>query len=265
MRPHNVPFVFLGVGMLWFGWFGFNAGSALTSGTAAGVTFTNTQTATAAAMIGWLIIERVRDGHFTTVGAASGAVAGLVGITPSCSSVNPMGAMAVGLFTGAICAVAIGLKFRFGFDDSLDVVGVHMIGGLTGTLLIGLFATDHAPAGVNGLFYHGGTTQLKRQAIGAFAVMGYSFFVTLVIAYLLHLIMGFRISEDDELEGIDISEHAESAYELQSIGSALSRGTGGFGGGGGGGELAFAGAAPPGAAQRPSANANSDGGTKVEL
>jgi len=260
MRPHNVPFIFLGASMLWFGWFGFNAGSALTAGTGAGVTFTNTNTATAAAMIGWLLIERVRDGHFTTFGAASGAVAGLVGITPSCSSVNPLGAIAVGLFTGGICCIACGLKFRFRFDDSLDVVGVHMIGGLTGTLLIGLFATDHAPAGVNGLFYHGGTTQLKRQAIGAFAVMGWSFFVTLIIAYLLHLIMGFRISDDQELEGIDISEHAETAYEFATHGSApvrlSSSGTGA-------GALAFAGAAPPGPA--PGSNANSDGGTKVEL
>jgi Amt family ammonium transporter len=223
MRPHNVPFVFLGASMLWFGWFGFNAGSSLTAGTGAGVTFTNTNTATASAMIGWLIVERFRDGKFTTVGAASGAVAGLVGITPSCSSVNPVGAMVVGLVTGAVCSLAISLKFKLNLDDSLDVVGVHMFGGLCGTLLIGLLATDHAPAGVNGLFYGGGMTQLRRQAIGAFAVMGWSFFVTLIIGYLLHLILGFRISEEEELEGIDITSHAESAYELTAVGSPLAR------------------------------------------
>jgi Amt family ammonium transporter len=225
MRPHNVPFVFLGMGLLWFGWFGFNAGSALAAGTPASVVFMNTQTATASAMIGWLVIEKLRDGHMTTLGAASGAVAGLVGITPSCSAVNPMGAIAVGMITGAICSLAIGLKFKLGFDDSLDVVGVHMVGGLTGTLLIGFLATDKAPAAVNGLFYGGGWEQMRRQVIGAFAVMGYSFFMTLIIGYILHLILGFRISEDEEMAGIDVSSHAESAYELTLIGAPQARHT----------------------------------------
>jgi Amt family ammonium transporter len=257
MRPHNVPFIFLGASMLWFGWFGFNAGSALTAGTGAGVTFTNTNTATAAAMIGWLIIERVRDGHFTTFGAASGAVVGLVAITPSCSSVNPLGAIAVGMLSGGICALACSIKFKLGFDDALDVVGVHMIGGLCGTLLIGLLATDHAPAGVNGLFYGGGLTQLKRQAIGAFSVMGYSFFVTLIIAYLLHLVLGFRISDDQELEGIDYTEHAETAYEFATHGSSTPRVSTGA--------LAFAGTAPPGGIPHGPPHANADGGSRVEL
>jgi Amt family ammonium transporter len=225
MRPHNVPFVFLGMGLLWFGWFGFNAGSALAAGTPASVVFMNTQTATAAAMIGWLLVERLRDGHFTTLGAASGAVAGLVGITPSCSSVSPMGAIAIGAITGAMCSLAIGLKFKMGFDDSLDVVGVHMVGGLTGTILIGLFATDKAPAAINGVFYGGGWDQMRRQVIGAFAVLGYSFFATLIIGYILHLILGFRISEEAELTGIDVASHAESAYELTAIGAPQARHT----------------------------------------
>jgi len=221
MRPHNVPFVFLGASLLWFGWFGFNSGSSVTAGTGAGVTFTNTNTATASAMIGWLIIEKIRDGHFTTLGAASGAVAGLVAITPSCSSVNPLGAIAVGLFTGALCSAAVSIKFRLGLDDSLDVVAVHMLGGLSGTLLIGLFATDRAPAGVNGVFYHGGWDQMRRQAIGAFSVMAWSFFVTLIIGYLLHKTIGFRVSEDAETQGVDLMQHAETAYELHSAGALM--------------------------------------------
>jgi Amt family ammonium transporter len=184
---------------------------------------------------------------------------GLVAITPSCSSVNPLGAIAIGLISGGICALACSIKFRLRFDDALDVVGVHMIGGLCGTLLIGLFATDHAPAGVNGLFYGGGLTQLKRQAIGAFSVMGYSFFVTLIIAYLLHLILGFRISEDQELEGIDYTEHAETAYEFATHGSGSAR----LGAPSGTGLMAFSGAAPPGVV--PHSAANADGGSKVDL
>jgi Amt family ammonium transporter len=218
MRPHNLTLVFLGTGLLWFGWFGFNAGSAVAANNTAGVTFLNTQVATAAAVIGWLLIERIRDGHFTSLGAASGAVAGLVAITPSCNTVNPMGAIAIGVITGAVCALAISLKFKLGYDDSLDVVGVHMVGGLMGTLLIGLFATASAPAGVDGLFYGGGTDQLGKQAVGAFAVLGYSFIVTLIIGYALHAVMGFRVSEDEEQAGVDVSTHAETAYELTTVG-----------------------------------------------
>jgi len=260
MRPHNVPFVFLGMAMLWFGWFGFNAGSALAAGTPASVVFVNTQTATAAAMVGWLIVERLRDGHFTTLGAASGAVAGLVGITPSCSSVNPMGAIAVGAITGAVCSLAIGLKFKLGLDDSLDVVGVHMFGGLTGTLLIGFLATDKAPAAVNGLFYGGGWDQERRQVIGAFAVMGYSFFATLIIGYILHLVLGFRISEEEELEGIDVSHHAESAYELTNIGAPQARHTIGTHSP----VPAYAGGPPP-PPPPPGPPANSATGSRVDL
>ena len=156
MRPHNLTLVMIGAGLLWFGWFGFNSGSAVSAGTTASVAWVNTFGATGAAMAGWLLTERIRDGHATSLGAASGIVAGLVAITPSCSSVSPVGALVVGLLAGAACAYAVGLKFRFGFDDSLDVVGVHLVGGLVGTLAIGFLATAEAPAKVDGLFYGGG-------------------------------------------------------------------------------------------------------------
>ncbi|WP_019876422.1 ammonium transporter [Sporichthya polymorpha] len=227
MRPHNVPFVMLGAALLWFGWFGFNAGSAVAANNTAGVAFLNTQVATAAAVIGWLIVERIRDGHFTMLGAASGMVTGLVAITPSCNTVNPMGAIGIGAIAGAICCAALSIKFKFGFDDSLDVVAVHMVGGLVGTLLIGVFATADAPAGVDGLLFGGGAEQLGKQAVGAFAVLGYSFVVTLILGLILHKTIGFRIDEDAEVEGIDVNEHGETAYELGSVGSPLARPTGG--------------------------------------
>jgi ammonium transporter, Amt family len=214
VRPHNLPFVMLGAGLLWFGWYGFNAGSALSANASAAETFTTTTIATAAAMLSWLLVERIRDGHATTLGAASGIVAGLVAITPSCSSVNVVGALAIGLIGGAVCALAVGLKFKLGFDDALDVVGVHMIGGLTGTLLIGFFATDEAPAAVKGLFYGGGWSQLEKQAVGAFSVLAYSFVATLVIALVLKYTIGLRVTEEDEASGIDEAQHAETAYEL---------------------------------------------------
>jgi Amt family ammonium transporter len=214
MRPHNLPFVMLGAGLLWFGWYGFNAGSATNSGGIAGSTFITTTIATATAMLAWLLTEKIRDGHATTLGAASGIVAGLVVITPSCSSVNVVGALAIGAIGGCLCALAVGLKFKLGFDDSLDVVGVHMVGGLTGTLLIGFFAAPQAPAAVAGLFYGGGFDQLWRQVVGAFAVLIYSFVVTTILAYLLKFTLGLRLDEEDEANGIDEAEHAETAYEL---------------------------------------------------
>ncbi|TPG36868.1 ammonium transporter [Mycolicibacterium hodleri] len=214
MRPHNLPFVMLGAGLLWFGWYGFNAGSAVSSGGIAGSTFITTTIATGAAMLAWLLTEKIRDGHATTLGAASGIVAGLVVITPSCSSVNVYGALAIGVIGGCLCALAVGLKFKLGFDDSLDVVGVHMVGGLTGTILIGFFATATAPAAVNGLFYGGGVDQLWRQVVGAFAVLIYSFVVTTILAYLLKFTIGLRLDDEEEANGIDEAEHAETAYEL---------------------------------------------------
>jgi Amt family ammonium transporter len=209
----------LGAGLLWFGWYGFNAGSAISSGGVAASTFITTTVATAAAMLSWLLTEKIRDGHATTLGAASGIVAGLVVITPSCSSVNVLGALAIGFIGGVLCALAVGLKFKLGFDDALDVVGVHMIGGLTGTLLIGLFAAPEAPAAVKGLFYGGGFDQLWRQAVGAFAVLFYSFIVTTILAYILKFTLGLRLDEEDEANGIDEAEHAETAYDLTPVGT----------------------------------------------
>jgi Amt family ammonium transporter len=220
MRPHNVPLVMIGAGLLWFGWFGFNAGSALAANNTAAVAWVNTMVATGAATLGWLLVEKLRDGHSTSLGAASGVVAGLVAITPSCSSVSPIGAIVVGAVAGVLCALAVGLKFRFGYDDSLDVVGVHLVGGLVGTILIGFLATAEAPAGVDGLFYGGGVDQLWRQVVGAVAVLVYSFVLTLVIGIVIQKTMGFRITEEDEVTGIDNVEHAESAYDFASLGSS---------------------------------------------
>ncbi len=218
MRPHNLPLVLLGAGLLWFGWFGFNAGSAVAANGTAGVAFINTQVATAAAVIGWLVIEKFRDGKPTTLGLASGAVAGLVAITPACASVTPIGAIFIGLAAGLLCAMAVGLKSRFNFDDSLDVVGIHLVGGLVGSLLIGLFASSASPAGVAGLFDGGGFAQLGKQFVGSFAVLIYSFVVTYVLGKIVQKTIGFRVTEDDERAGIDLAEHAETAYDFSSIG-----------------------------------------------
>jgi len=225
MRPHNLPFVMMGAGLLWFGWYGFNAGSAVSSGGIAGTTFITTTIATAAAMLCWLLTERIRDGHATSLGAASGVVAGLVAITPACSSVNVVGALAIGATAGILCALAVGLKFKFGFDDSLDVVGVHLVGGLVGTLMVGLVAAPEAPAAVAGLFYGGGTDQLWRQAVGAFAVLGYSGVVTAILALLLKYTIGLRLDREAEATGVDEAEHAETAYDFAASGggSVLTR------------------------------------------
>jgi Amt family ammonium transporter len=218
MRPHNLPLVMIGAGLLWFGWFGFNAGSALAANNAASVVFVNTFVATCAAGLAWLLTEKFRDGHATSLGAASGIVAGLVAITPSCSAVSPLGAIIIGVVAGVLCALAVGLKYKFGYDDSLDVVGVHLVGGIVGTLLIGLLATEAAPAGVNGLFYGGGLDQLGKQAIGAFAVLFYSLIVAAIIGFAIKKTMGFRVSDDQELGGVDLALHAESAYEFGDTG-----------------------------------------------
>lgn len=219
MKPQNLTMVMLGAGLLWFGWFGFNAGSALAANNAASVVFLNTFVATCAAAIGWLIVEKIRDGHATSLGAASGIVAGLVAITPACSAVSPIGAIIVGALAGVICALAVTLKYKLRYDDSLDVVGIHLVGGLVGTLLIGFLATAAAPAGVDGLFYGGGAEQLGKQAIGAFAVMFYSLIVAGIIALIIKATIGFRVPADDEYTGVDLTEHAESAYELGESGA----------------------------------------------
>src|SRR5215208_3307716 len=220
MRPHNLPFTMLGAGLLWFGWYGFNAGSATSSGGTAGATFMTTTIATATAMLAWLLTERVRDGKATSLGAASGIVAGLVAITPSCSSVNAVGAIVVGAVAGVLCALAVGLKFKLGYDDSLDVVGVHLVGGMVGTILIGFLAAPEAPAAVAGLFYGGGFDQLWRQAVGAFAVFGYSAIVTAILALIVKYTVGLRLDPEDESSGIDEAEHAETGYDLAAVGSS---------------------------------------------
>ncbi len=219
VKPHNVPSVLLGAGLLWFGWFGFNAGSALLANGTAGQAFVNTQLATAVAGLAWIGTEKIRDGHATNVGFASGAVAGLVAITPACGFVNSMGAVAIGAVAGGLCCLAVALKYRLGFDDSLDVVGVHLVGGIAGTLLIGLLATKKVNNTADGLFFGGGFSQLGKQAIAAGAVLVYSFVLSYIIAQLVDKTIGFRIKEEDELEGIDITTHAESAYDLMGSGT----------------------------------------------
>ena len=220
MRPHNLPFVMLGAGLLWFGWYGFNAGSATSANGIAGSTFVTTTIATAAAMLAWLLTERIRDGKATSLGAASGIVAGLVAITPSCSSVNVLGALVIGAVAGVLCALAVSLKYRLGYDDSLDVVGVHLVGGLVGTLLIGLVATEEAPAGVDGLFYGGGFDQLWKQAVGAFSVLAYCAIVTAILALIVKYTIGLRLADEDEATGPDESQHAEGGYDLAVVGGS---------------------------------------------
>ncbi|WP_187776120.1 ammonium transporter [Antrihabitans cavernicola] len=212
MRPHNLPFVLLGVGLLWFGWFGFNAGSALAADGKASAIFLNTLIAGCLGMLGWLVVEQVRDGRPTTFGAASGVVAGLVAITPSCGTVNILGALVVGLLAGLVCSFAIGWKFRFGYDDSLDVVGVHFVGGVVGTLLIGFFAADIMTGGPQGLFYGGGLGQLGKQLVAVPVVAGYAFGVSFLLGKLIDKTIGFRVTAEDETAGIDFAQHAETAY-----------------------------------------------------
>jgi Amt family ammonium transporter len=215
MRPHNMPLVLLGAGMLWFGWFGFNAGSALSAGSLAATAMINTQIATAAAAMTWVAYEKKRDGKATTLGVASGAVAGAVAITPACGYLNPLGALILGLLAGVVSAWAVTRKYKFGYDDSLDVVGVHGVGGILGMLAIGLLATVTAnEAGANGLFFHGGTTQLGRQVIALAVVALFSFAATWLIATVIQKTIGFRVYRDDELTGLDTTFHAESAYDI---------------------------------------------------
>lgn len=216
MRPHNLPFVMLGAAGLFFGWFGFNAGSALTANATAGLAWVNTAVATSAAILGWILVERFRDGHMTSLGAASGMVAGLVAITPAAGALSPVGSIILGLIAGVVCAYAVGLKYKFGFDDSLDVVGVHMVGGLTGTVLIGLLATD------GGLFYGGGVKLLVIQVLIALCAVIVSGVVTTVLGLALKATMGWRISPEDEVRGIDLAEHSETAYENPTAAARLS-------------------------------------------
>ncbi|MGH3459773.1 ammonium transporter [Aeromicrobium sp.] len=227
-RPHNLPAVLLGAGLLWFGWYGFNAGSALAANGTAALALINTTGTATAAVLGWLIVEVIRDKRATSFGAASGAIAGLVAATPSCGTVSPLGSLVVGLVAGVVCAWAIGVKYRLGYDDSLDVVGVHFVGGVVGMLMIGLLATKTNVAnlgfGSSGLFYGGGLEQLGKQAVAVVAVMVYAFVVTFVIGKLIDMTIGWRIDEEIEVSGIDQAEHLETAYDNIAGGSTISTG-----------------------------------------
>jgi Amt family ammonium transporter len=217
MRPHSLPLVMLGAGLLWFGWFGFNAGSSLAANGTAGLAFMNTQVAAAGGLLGWLLVEKIRNGHATSLGAASGVVAGLVAITPACAFVAPWAAVVIGLVAGGLCALAVSIKYALGFDDSLDVVAVHLVGGIWGSLSIGLFGTSVVNSlGLDGMFYGGGTTLLLKQALGVGLVLAYSFVATLIIGFIIEKTIGFRVKKDAEVEGVDLSEHAETAYEMSS-------------------------------------------------
>ncbi|MET9298356.1 MULTISPECIES: ammonium transporter [Micromonospora] len=216
MKPHNVPMVALGAALLWFGWFGFNAGSELTADGVTALAFINTQVATAAALLGWIVVEWLRDGKPTLVGASSGAIAGLVAITPACAFITPAAAVLLGVVAGAVCALAVGLKYRLGYDDSLDVVGVHFVGGWIGCLWIGLFGTASVSSLVetDGLLVGGDASLLGKQAISALIVSVYSFVVAFALGFVIDKTIGLRVSAEAEVDGIDIAEHAESGYDL---------------------------------------------------
>ena len=208
MRPHNVPMVLLGAGILWFGWFGFNAGSALSAGGLASSAFVATQLGAAGGMLGWLVPERLRHERATTIGAATGAVAGLVAITPASGFVGPMPALLIGLMAGVVCFAAVELKGRLSLDDSLDVVGVHLVGGIVGALLTGVFASLLVnPTGADGSL-----AQVGRQAVAVGVTLVFSFVATMAILRLVDRTVGLRVDETAEEEGLDRSQHGERAY-----------------------------------------------------
>jgi ammonium transporter, Amt family len=209
MQPHNVPLVMLGAALLWFGWFGFNVGAEFLNGMEnVGLITVNTLGATAAAILGWLVIEKLKEGKATSIGAASGAVSGLVAITPACANVTPFWALVLGVIAGVAAALAVDLKFKLGYDDSLDVVGIHLVAGMIGTLYLGFFATD------TGLFTGGDFGQLIVQAIAAFGVLIYSFVVALIIGFGIEKTIGFRVKSEDEIAGVDLVVHGEAAYSF---------------------------------------------------
>ena len=214
MPPHNLPFTVLGTGILWFGWFGFNAGSALAANGLASQALVNTHLAAASAMLSWLLVEKLRAGHASTLGAASGAVAGLVAITPCAGFVGGMAPIFIGLIAGAVCYLALTLKTRFNFDDSLDVIAVHLVGGILGALLLGFFSdTKVNSLGFDGVLFGGGSKLLVNQLIAIGATFAFSFIVTWVVAKILDATIGLRVSAEDELIGLDQSQHSESAYQ----------------------------------------------------
>ena len=220
MPPHSLPLTLLGTGILWFGWFGFNAGSALAADGIAAQAFLNTNNAAAAAMLGWLLVERIKGGHATTLGGASGAVAGLVAITPCAGFVGGLAPIIIGFSAGILCFLAIQLKFKLGYDDSLDVVGVHLVGGIVGSLMVGLFAdTAVNSGGADGLFFGGGGELLGKQFVAVGATMVWSFVISFVLAKVIDATIGFRVSQDDEAVGLDLTQHAEHAYSFGDLGS----------------------------------------------
>jgi len=248
MKPHNLTLTMIGAGLLWFGWYGFNVGSIVFTTDSlsspakfsaqfyseTGVTFMNTTLATMAAMLAWLAMERIMHGKATSLGAASGVVAGLVAITPACGAVNTVGALVVGAVAGVGCAYAVGLKYKFGLDDSLDVVGVHLVGGILGCVLIGFVGTDKSPQGVdglfgtmNGLFYGGNATLLGHQVMGVLFTVVWTGVLTTLIGLAIKYTIGWRVSEDEEIDGIDFAEHGESAYDLDGRSGSVLGGSSG--------------------------------------
>ena len=220
MPPHSLPLTLLGTGILWFGWFGFNAGSALGAGGLAAQALMNTHLAAAAAMLGWLLAEKMKDGHATTLGAASGAVAGLVAITPCAGFVGGVAPLIIGAVAGVVCFLAIQVKFRLRYDDSLDVVAVHLVGGIVGSLLLGLFADTAVNAlGADGLLLGGGASLLGKQLLAVGATFAYSFVMSLVLAKGIQATIGLRVTPEQEAEGLDASQHAEAGYNLGELGS----------------------------------------------
>ncbi|QCX29123.1 ammonium transporter [Nocardioides jishulii] len=226
IKPHNLPLTMIGAGLLWLGWYGFNVGSIVfpADGTEesnalfiaeTGLVWLNTTVAAAAAVVGWMVVEKIRHGKATSLGAASGVVAGLVAITPACGALSPIGAIILGLVSGALCALAVGLKYKFGYDDALDVVGVHLVGGLVGTVGIGFLATS------GGLFYGDGAKLLVVQVVIALFAMLWSAVFTFLVALLVKAVIGLRVDEEAEIEGVDFSEHGETAYDF---GTAVGRG-----------------------------------------
>jgi ammonium transporter, Amt family len=213
-KPHNVPLTLLGAALLWFGWFGFNAGSATAVNTTSAIAWINTLAAPAAGIIGWIVVEKIKDGKSTSIGAASGAVAGLVAITPACNILTPFWGIILGILVGGLCCISIDLKYKLGFDDSLDVVGIHLVGGLFGTLYIGIFGSG---IGLFGRIAAGDPTpftQLGAQAIGGFGVAIYSFVMAYIIGWVIQKTIGFRITNEDEVAGVDTVVHGEEAYEI---------------------------------------------------
>ncbi|MFT4287266.1 ammonium transporter [Nocardioides sp.] len=226
IRPHNLPLTLTGAGLLWMGWYGFNVGSIVFAPDASiedqmsqfmsetGTTFVNTTIATMAAMLAWLLVEWITLGKATSLGAASGIVAGLVAITPSCGAVTLVGAIVIGAVAGALCALAVGLKFKFAYDDSLDVVGVHLVGGITGSLLIGLVSSASAPGGIDGLFYGGGLASLGNQVMGVLVTVVWTGVITVILGLAIKYTIGWRIADEAESDGIDADQHGETAYDI---------------------------------------------------